>query len=87
MKAKLFAVALSLALASAPSFATGKGCLAGAAIGGVGGHFVGHHALLGAAAGCAVGHVVSERRRQTAAYHPGHSGHAHSHWHHRHHRA
>ena len=83
-KARLFAVALSLALTSASSFATGKGCLAGAAVGGVGGHFAGRHGLIGAAAGCAVGHVVSERRRQTTAYHPGRSGHAHSRRHHGH---
>ena len=37
--------------------AEAKGCLKGAAVGGVGGHFVGKgHALTGAAVCCAVGH-------------------------------
>ena len=44
------------------------GCLTGAVVGGVGGHYVGHHALLGAAAGCAVGHhmAVMKKRRERA---------------------
>ena len=32
------------------------GCLKGAVIGGVAGHFAGHHGVLGAGAGCAIGH-------------------------------
>ena len=43
----------ALAMVAAPAQA--KGCLKGAAVGGVGGHVVGHHGLLGAAVGCAVG--------------------------------
>ena len=39
---------------SAPVAAAG--CLKGAAVCGVAGHFAGHHAILGAAAGCAIGH-------------------------------
>lgn len=42
------------------------GCLSGAAVGGVAGHFAGHHGLVGAGIGCAVGHhrtVVRERER------------------------
>ena len=51
--------------------AADAGCLTGAAVGGVGGHFAGHHALLGAAAGCAIGHHMSavKRRRMRAGYH------------------
>jgi outer membrane lipoprotein SlyB len=50
----LLAVPLVLATAS-PALA--KGCVRGAAAGGVAGHFVGKgHAVLGAAAGCAVAH-------------------------------
>ena len=37
------------------SVANAKGCIAGAAVGGVAGHVAGKHGLLGAAAGCAVG--------------------------------
>ena len=52
---KIGAAVLLLATAAAPSFAAG--CLKGAAVGGVGGHFVGKgHAVAGAAIGCAVGH-------------------------------
>ena len=40
------------------------GCLTGAAVGGVAGHFAGHHGLLGAAAGCAIGHHRSASRRE-----------------------
>ncbi len=54
---KTFAIALAavLSMATVPSFAAG--CLKGAAVGGVGGHFVGKgHAVAGAAVGCVVGH-------------------------------
>jgi len=54
MKIKAAILVLSIAIAS-PSLAAG--CLKGAAVGGVGGHFVGKgHAVAGAAIGCAVGH-------------------------------
>ena len=55
MKAKLLTVGLVLALGMSGA-ANAKGCLKGAAVGGVGGHFLGHHSLAGAAVGCAVGH-------------------------------
>ncbi|WP_062017786.1 hypothetical protein [Aureimonas sp. AU4] len=43
-----------ITMASAPSYAAG--CLKGAAVGGVGGHFIGKgHAVAGAAVGCVVG--------------------------------
>lgn len=45
-----------------------KGCLAGGAIGGLGGHFLGSgsttNTVLGAAAGCAVGTVVADSRKK-----------------------
>ncbi len=47
--------------------AQAAGCLKGAAVGGVAGHFVGHHAILGAVAGCAIGHheaAVSRRQQE-----------------------
>ncbi len=44
-----------LAMTALPALA--KGCIRGAAAGGVGGHFVGKgHAVMGAAVGCAVAH-------------------------------
>jgi len=36
--------------------AQAAGCLKGAAVGGVAGHFAGHHGVLGAGAGCVIGH-------------------------------
>lgn len=45
---------LTAGLAAAPAQAAG--CLKGAAVGGVAGHFMGHHGLLGAGAGCLIGH-------------------------------
>lgn len=45
-----------------------KGCLKGAAVGGVGGHVAGHHAVLGAAAGCVVGHHRAKVKDREAAH-------------------
>ncbi|KQS01419.1 hypothetical protein ASG11_17245 [Sphingomonas sp. Leaf357] len=59
------------ALAGATLVAAGpadaKGCLKGAAVGGVGGHLAGHHAVLGAAAGCAIGHHRAAKAAKTQA--------------------
>jgi hypothetical protein len=64
----LFATGLAIGPAQA------AGCLKGAAIGGVAGHFLGHHALLGAGAGCLIGHHEAakharERAREEQARH------------------
>lgn len=54
MRKVLFCV---LVLFTTPSPILAKGCLRGAAVGAVAGHFVGKgHAVAGAAAGCAIGH-------------------------------
>jgi len=48
----------------------GKGCIKGAAVGGVAGHFVGKgHAVAGAAIGCVVGHHRAKvaAKKQAAA--------------------
>ncbi|WP_443025626.1 hypothetical protein [Sphingomonas sp. PB2P12] len=50
--------------------ALAKGCIRGAAAGGVGGHFVGKgHAVMGAAAGCVIAHhhYAKQARAQKAA--------------------
>lgn len=64
-----FPLAAIALLAAPPVFA--KGCLKGAAVGGVGGHFVGKgHAVAGAVIGCAVGHhraKVAARQQAAAA--------------------
>ncbi len=52
-----------LLVAGAPALA--KGCLKGAAVGGVAGHYVGRgHGLAGAAVGCAVGHHRAAKQAQ-----------------------
>ena len=50
--------------------ALSKGCIKGAAVGGVAGHYVGRgHAVAGAAVGCVVGHhrATVQARQQRAA--------------------
>ena len=57
-------------LAMTASPAPAKGCIRGAAAGGVGGHFVGKgHAVAGAAIGCVVAHhhYAKQARTQKAA--------------------
>ncbi len=64
----LIALALfaSVATVALPHDAKALGCLSGAAVGGVAGHYAGHHGILGAAAGCAVGHHAAVVRRRNA---------------------
>ena len=73
-----FAAGLSLVaaltLAAAPG-AQAKGCLKGAVVGGIAGHYMHHHGFLGAMAGCAIGHHMAakhEAERKAAAQHGGH---------------
>jgi hypothetical protein len=69
MKSMLMPAALALALAAwlTPAPSQAAGCLKGAAIGGVAGHFAGHHGLLGAGAGCIIGrHEANKRARERA---------------------
>lgn len=50
---------------SAPTPARAVGCISGAAVGGIAGHYAGRHGFLGAAAGCAVGlHEKHAERRE-----------------------
>lgn len=71
MKTRLCTMAILLAIAAAPQLASAKGCLKGAAVGGVGGHVAGGHGLLGAAAGCAVGrHMANKKEKQAALAQP-----------------
>ncbi|MGB9044581.1 MAG: hypothetical protein WCC81_19195 [Pseudolabrys sp.] len=63
MKA-LIGCATVLIVLAAVSAADAKGCLKGPAVGGVAGHYSGHHGLLGAPAGCAIGrHEANKRDR------------------------
>ena len=43
------------------------GCLKGAMVGAVAGHFAHHHAVLGAMAGCAIGHHMAVKAREQRA--------------------
>lgn len=66
MKRLLVVSAVALAATLASQGAQAKGCLKGAAVGGVAGHYVGGgHGVLGAAAGCLVGrHQANKRDKQ-----------------------
>ena len=69
MKPILMPAALALALAAwlPPAPLQAAGCLKGAAVGGVAGHFAGHHGLLGAGAGCIIGrHEANKHARERA---------------------
>ena len=50
-------------LAGATGAADAKGCMKGAAVGGIAGHMVGH-GVLGAAADCAVGHHEANKEQR-----------------------
>lgn len=53
------------AVAMLPGVSSAKGCLKGAAVGGIGGHVAGGHGVLGAAAGCVVGrHLANKQDKQ-----------------------
>ena len=61
-KSQIAILSLFAAVAMVAAPAQAKGCLKGAAVGGVGGHFIGHHGLAGAAIGCAVGHHRASKK-------------------------
>jgi membrane protease subunit (stomatin/prohibitin family) len=68
MIVRLSTLALVSVLACAPQFASAKGCLKGAAVGGVGGHVAGGHGVAGAAVGCVVGrHMANKKEKQQQA--------------------
>lgn len=74
MKWNLMATVLALALAAGITTreADAAGCLKGAAVGGVAGHFAGHHSVLGAGAGCVIGHhEANKHARQQATQNQG----------------
>lgn len=59
------AAAAMIAAATLSGPANAAGCLKGAAVGGVAGHFVGHHGLIGAGVGCMIGrHNANKRAEQ-----------------------
>ncbi|HVU22095.1 MAG TPA: hypothetical protein VHE09_15295 [Rhizomicrobium sp.] len=68
MKQRTIRIGAAVLLAGAITTSAEAGCLKGAAVGAVAGHFAHHHAVLGAIAGCAIGHHMAvEARKQNAA--------------------
>jgi hypothetical protein len=67
--AAALAVVAALPLTASALGKNEKGCLVGGAVGGVGGHLLGDHALLGAAAGCGVGAVVADHNKRKDGNH------------------
>jgi hypothetical protein len=75
MSKALSTIAILLVVNFMPGASSAKGCLKGAAFGGVVGHVAGHHGVAGAAAGCVIGHhraktkasETSETQRQDNA--------------------
>ena len=68
MKMKALVVGVVVAMAGMAGQANAAGCLKGAAVGGVGGHFVGKgHAVAGAAGGCVVGHHMAAKKAKEDA--------------------
>ena len=53
-----------LMLSAISTRSNAKGCLKGALVGGVAGHYTVHHGLLGAAAGCIIGRHEAKKRAQ-----------------------
>jgi hypothetical protein len=66
-----FALLAALAILMATSWtnvpAQAAGCLKGAVVGGVAGHFAGHHGVLGAGAGCVIGHHEATKHAREKA--------------------
>jgi outer membrane lipoprotein SlyB len=64
MKAISFLATASLLMFVGNTAAEAKGCIKGAVVGGVAGHFMHRHTLLGAAAGCIIGHHMAHKKEQ-----------------------
>ena len=68
MKIKAILLAACVASMAIAGEANAAGCLKGAAVGGVAGHFVGGgHSVVGAAGGCAVGHHMAGKKAKQQA--------------------
>ena len=64
MRKIVTAISFAIVMLLAPSVSQAKGCIKGALIGGVAGHYAGRHGLLGAAAGCIIGRHQSHAAQQ-----------------------
>lgn len=64
----LAVAALALGVSGSLVATANAGCLTGAVVGGVAGHYAHRHTLVGAAAGCAIGHHMAvEKKKRRAA--------------------
>jgi hypothetical protein len=66
MSRKLLSMMLVAGMFAAASGAQAKGCLEGAAVGGVAGHVAGKHGTAGAVGGCAIGHHEASKKEKKA---------------------
>ena len=64
------ALALLMTAGWATVTAQAAGCLKGAAVGAVAGHFAGHHGVFGAGAGCVIGHHEAAKHAREKAQQP-----------------
>jgi uncharacterized protein YcfJ len=63
MKMSVCSITLALAISAVTTLAEAKGCLTGAVVGGVAGHYA-HHTVTGAIAGCYLGHHIAREKQQ-----------------------
>lgn len=66
MSRKIALIGLASAMFAATGVAQAKGCLEGAAVGGVAGHVAGKHGTAGAVGGCAIGHHEANKKEKKA---------------------
>ncbi|CAL8473455.1 MULTISPECIES: hypothetical protein [Caballeronia] len=66
MSRKIALIALTSAMLAATGAAQAKGCVEGAAVGGVAGHVAGKHGTAGAVGGCAIGHHEASKKDKKA---------------------
>lgn len=64
---KILLTTAAVVLMATAGVASAKGCISGAAVGGVAGHVAGGHGLIGATAGCAINHHRNKVKDQKAA--------------------
>ncbi|WP_250513540.1 hypothetical protein [Caballeronia sp. INDeC2] len=66
MSRKIALIALTSAMLAATGAVQAKGCIEGAAVGGVAGHVAGKHGTAGAVGGCAIGHHEASKKDKKA---------------------
>ncbi len=64
MRLALTASVMSVAMMMGVGTADAKGCIKGAIIGGIAGHYLAERGVVGAVAGCLAGRAIANRRAQ-----------------------